>query len=79
MTVAGASCQCSSCDCDATTPDSSGVCYSCRGGAGVALAPFPPAHHRGHYGDRLEAWARLSAVAGATIQRALAERRRRRG
>ena len=39
-------CRCEECQCDAKTPHPTKVCYTCRGGEGVALFPTEPAHHR---------------------------------
>ena len=39
-------CRCPDCQCDAKTPHETKICYSCRGGAGVALIPREPAHRR---------------------------------
>lgn len=37
-------CRCPDCQCHCRTPFPSKVCYSCRGGAGVAHSPQEPAH-----------------------------------
>lgn len=44
VTLIKCRCQAPMCKCRAQTPHRSGICYSCRGGEGVAFVPFPPAH-----------------------------------
>ena len=39
-------CRCPDCQCDAKTQYETKICYTCRGGSGVALIPREPAHHR---------------------------------
>ena len=39
-------CRCTECQCDCSTQYETKICYSCRGGSGVALIPREPAHHR---------------------------------